>query len=370
LKSTRKTVIQLALGSVFVAWFVTSLNWSEVWNELGKADWSLLCVATAILIGTYLVRALRWRALLPADANASLTALFRATTVGFTALFLMGRAGEMIVRPAILSMKARVRPSASYATVMIERVFDMVTVVVIFAVDLAIFDLVTSDTEARRTFGAIKVSGLLLFAASVAGIYGLSVFRRRRQGVLRYIERKLAKIHPRNVGTAIVSLVRHISEGLAVLHDVRGLAITLSYTILMWAMVGAVHLLVIRAFGISAGEIPLSGVVFVMGLSMIGSAVPTPGGSAGPFHAATVAALVLLGIARNKAGSVAIILHLVLFAPATVFGFFFAIRDGISIVRLAGSASDSTDRMPSSDSSPATDGNPDSPAPRTAAAGG
>ena len=60
-------------------------------------------------------------------ARPSLSALFRATMIGFTALFFVGRAAEMIVRPAALSVKERVHPSASYATVMIERVFDMVT---------------------------------------------------------------------------------------------------------------------------------------------------------------------------------------------------------------------------------------------------
>ena len=366
MKATRKTIIQLTLGSVFVLWFVSKLNWSEVLVEVRKADWGLLALAVALLIGTYVVRTLRWRELLLPDSKPSLTALFRATTVGFTALFLMGRAGELIVRPALLSIKERVHPSASYATVMIERVFDMVTVVVIFAVDLAIFDLVRGDLEARREFGAIKISGLALFAIAVAGIYGLSVFRSRRAGVLVYLERRLSRVRPRRLGHGIMSLLRHVSEGLSVLHDARSLAVTLSYTLLMWGMVVAVNLLVIRAFGITPAEVPISGVVFVMGLSMIGSAIPTPGGSAGPFHAATAASLVLLGIERNKAGSVAIILHLVVFAPATVFGFFFAVKDGISIARLVRSGEDSI-APAASDSENAED---DAQASRTVVASG
>jgi uncharacterized protein (TIRG00374 family) len=325
---------------VFVIWFVSKLNWFEVWTEVRKADRGLLALAVILLAGTYVVRTLRWRELLLPDYKPSLTGLFRATTIGFTALFLMGRAGELIVRPALLSIKERVHPSASYATVMIERVFDMVTVVVLFAADLAIFDLVTGDAEARQEFGAIKVSGLALFLLAVVGIYGLSVFRRRRAGALDYLERKLSHIQPQRIGRGVMSLLRHISEGLAVLHDARGLAVTLSYTLLMWGMVIAVDVLVIRAFGITPEEVPISGVVFVMGLSMIGSAIPTPGGSAGPFHAATAAALILLGIEKNKAGSVAIILHLVVFAPATVFGVFFAVKDGISIARLLGGGGD------------------------------
>jgi hypothetical protein len=251
--------------------------------------------------------------------------------IGFTALFLAGRAAEIIVRPAALSVKERVHPSASYATVMIERVFDMVMVVVFFAVNLIFFEYIARDADAMRVFGLIKVTGALLLVVAAAGIYGLSVFRRRRDGALAYLERKLGS---RRFGGALMSLLRHISEGLSVLHDARGLTITVSYTVLIWLMVSVAHLLVVRAFGIPYADVPFTGAVFVMGLSMLGSVVPTPGGATGPFHTATAAALAFLGVEQNKAASVAIILHFVIFAPATVFGMYYLAKEGLSIARL------------------------------------
>src|SRR5512144_560017 len=130
--------------------------------EVRKANWGQLCLALALLVGTYFVRALRWRELLGRMARPSLSALFRATMIGFTALFLVGRAAEMIVRPAALSVRERVHPSASYATVMIERVFDMVMVVVFFAVNLIFFEYTARDADATRLFGWIKIAGVLL----------------------------------------------------------------------------------------------------------------------------------------------------------------------------------------------------------------
>src|SRR5215216_7407423 len=145
----------------------------------------------ALLIGTYFFRVLRWRALLEPMARPPLAALFRATMIGFTALFLMGRAAEIIVRPAVLSVKERVHLSASYATVMIERVFDMVMVVAFFAVNLIFFEYTNNDADAMRLFGWIKVVGGVLLLISAAGIYGLSIFRSRRASVLTYVERRL-----------------------------------------------------------------------------------------------------------------------------------------------------------------------------------
>ena len=330
MKSRWKTAASLIIGALFVYWFAHKLDWLAVWNEVREADWTKLGLAVALLVGTYFIRVLRWRALLKPMARPSLRALFRATVVGFSALFLMGRAAELIIRPAVLSVKERVHPSASYATVMIERVFDMVMVVVFFAVNLIFFEHNSRDAEAMRMLVWIKVVGASLLVLSAAGVYGLSLFRKRTASVLRYLERKLAWL-PSHLLRGLTSLLRHISEGLSVLHDVRSLTITVSYTIVLWLMVATAHLLVVRAFGIPYAAVPFTGAVFVMGLSMLGSVVPTPGGATGPFHAATSAALAFLGVSKTEAASVAIILHLVVFTPATLFGLFYIFKDGLSL---------------------------------------
>jgi len=328
-----RTILSLLVGALFVYWFAYKLNWMEVWIEVRKANWGQLGLALALLVGTYIVRVLRWRELLKPMAQPPLSSLFRATMIGFTALFFVGRAAEMIVRPAALSVKERVHPSASYATVMIERVFDMVMVVVFFAVNLVFFEYIARDADATRLFGWIKVTGVLLLFVAAAGIYGLSAFRRGRNGALTYLEKKLGWL-PKRAHSATMSLLTHISEGLAVLHDVRGLTVTVSYTVLLWLMVAVAHLLVVRAFGIPYADVPFTSAVFVMGLSMAGSVVPTPGGATGPFHTAAAAALAFLGVAQSKAASVAIILHLVLFTPATFFGMYYLVKEGLSLDRL------------------------------------
>ncbi|HWP44925.1 MAG TPA: lysylphosphatidylglycerol synthase transmembrane domain-containing protein [Blastocatellia bacterium] len=330
MKSRLKTISSILVGGLFVFWFARQLDWVEVWGEVGKASWHQLGMALSLLIGTYFVRVLRWRALLAPLADCSFGSLFRATVVGYSALFILGRAGELIVRPAVLSVKDRVHPSASYATVMIERVFDMVMVVLFFAVNLVFFEYIPRDAEAMRLYGWIKGIGALLLAVAMAGVYGLSLFQRRRAGALAYLDRRTGRL-PRPLGRALMSLLRHIGEGLSVLRDARGLAATLSCTALLWLMVALAHLLVVRAFGVPYEDVPFTGAVFVMGLTMLGSVVPTPGGATGPFHTAAAGALIFLGVAGAKAASVAIILHLVIFAPATLFGLYYMLKDGLSL---------------------------------------
>jgi uncharacterized protein (TIRG00374 family) len=325
--------VSLALAALFICLFINKLDWIHVWADARQANPSLVAAAVCLMTLTYVVRSLRWRALLAGMAAPSFLALFRAIAIGFTALFLLGRAGEIIVRPAALSMREPVKPSASYATVLIERVFDMVTVVIFFAANMAFFEFKRSEPAAVENFKLIRVIGVSLLLVSTAGIYGLSVFRKKSEGALTYLNARLSRL-PEAIHKALMNLLQHISEGLAVLHDAKGLTITVVYTAVLWLLVVNAYILVMRAFGIPQSLIPYTGAVFVMGLSMLGSVVPTPGGATGPFHAAAAASLVFLGVERNQAASTAIALHLVIFLPAVFFGLFYLLKEGISLARL------------------------------------
>jgi uncharacterized membrane protein YbhN (UPF0104 family) len=100
---------------------------------------------------------------------------------------------------------------------------------------------------------------------------------------------------------------------------------------MVWFGIALANLLVLRAFGLPFG---ITETLFVLGWSLVGSLVPTPGGAAGAFHAATAAGLIFLGVARETAAAIAIVMHVVDFGPALVFGFFYFIRGDINISRL------------------------------------
>ena len=68
--------MSLLVGALFVYWFVHKLNWLEVWVEVSKANLAQLGLALGLLVGTYFVRVLRWRALLEPMASPPLSALF------------------------------------------------------------------------------------------------------------------------------------------------------------------------------------------------------------------------------------------------------------------------------------------------------
>src|SRR5688500_19877059 len=86
-----------------------------------------------------------------------------------------------------------------------------------------------------------------------------------------------------------------------------------------------------RAFHLQIG---VAEAIFVLGWALVGSLVPTPGGAAGAFHAATAGALIFLGVAKETAAGVSIVMHLVDFGPALVFGLIYVVRGDINVRRL------------------------------------
>jgi uncharacterized protein (TIRG00374 family) len=312
-------------------WFGHDLPWAEVRREVGQADWRLVALATLVVCNTYVVRALRWRVLLaPLAPAARWLDLFAATTVGFGAIFSVGRAGE-VLRPAFLPLRdERVRPSAAFVTIGVERICDMSAVVVIFALNLLWFRAPGGDAAA---YALVRRAGLLMLGLLIVGIFALLLLRRHAPAVTAWLDR-LATRTPRLVGRALKivnTIVAQLAQALGVLTDARELLIVVGWTALLWTIIAAANFLVLRAFHLPFG---VSETLFVLGWALVGSLVPTPGGAAGAFHLVTAAGLAFLGIAEARAKSVSIVLHLVLFAPAFFFGLYYFLRSDVSLARL------------------------------------
>jgi glycosyltransferase 2 family protein len=321
-------LLVLAVGIIW--WFGRRLDWGQVKLALLKSDWRLIVLACGVILLGYLWRAIRWRAFLAPLAKASLREVWIATTVGFGAVLTIGRAGE-VVRPVVLAMRdKRVRPAAAFVTVMVERVYDSMTVLLFFAVNLLWF---RPTPDMQSDFGRARIAGFVFLGIVVVAVVVLIWFRWRSQALIKWLDHRISagsrfRIRAKR---ALLSTLEQLATALSVLSNVRQLAISIGWSLLLWFSVALANLLVCRAFGLRFG---ISQVLFVLGFSMVGSAVPTPGGAAGAFHAATGAALVLLGVGREQAAAVAIILHLVDFGPAALFGLFYFLRGDVNFARL------------------------------------
>jgi uncharacterized protein (TIRG00374 family) len=317
------------LAILILYFFGRSLEWVEVWTSLRKANVFLLFLAVSIICFGYLLRAFRWRTLLAPITESSLKELFATTTVGFAAVFLFGRAGE-VVRPLWLPMRdKRIRPTAALVTIGVERICDLAAIALVFSFNLLWFK---APAGREAEFVNVNRAGVLILTGTIAGIICLAVFQRFAAPVTAFFERILNRMPlPRRLTSFVLNLLNHLSASLATLRDPKELALTAMWTTALWFAIAMPTFLVIKAF-----DLPLSfsDALFVMGAASLGSLVPTPGGAAGAFHAVTAGALVAVGTPRENAAACAIIMHLVYFAPALAFGFYYFMRGDISWNRL------------------------------------
>ena len=319
------------LASALLWWFGRNLDWAEVRRAVSDSDPYLLGAAVLVISLAYFFRAFRWGALLKPLSAARFADLFAATTIGFSAVFLIGRAGEF-VRPVALSMRdPRVRPSASLVTIVVERIYDMTAVALMFAINLIWFKPPPFARE--LSFDRVRTAGLILFAATVLGIAFLCWFRMQSAFVIGLFERLFARLSfiPQRLAKLVLRILEQLAQALRVLVNLTELLETIGWTALLWFGVAAANLLVMRAFHLPVG---LSETIFVLGWSLVGSLVPTPGGAAGAFHAATAAGLIFLGVKKETAAALSIVLHLVDFGPAVMFGLFYFIRGDLSVAKL------------------------------------
>lgn len=317
-------VILIAVGLTY--WFLESSEWALVGRYLsGVKLWPL--VAGFIIINlTMLARSLRWQVLLAPIAPVKLDNAMAATAIGFGSLFVVGRASE-IIRPLVLSMRENLKPSATLATILIERIYDTAAVVTLFAFNLLFFTLPAPDSERVKQLAAIRGIGLALLLGLSAGIVTLVLLRLKAPQIIGWLAARITVrwFQP------ILNFIRHLADGLSVLVSLRALALSLFYTVCVWALVTTGTWLVLLAFGQSFA---LSQVIFVLGFGLIGSLVPTPGGAAGAFHATAAKGFEFLGLEHNLAAAIAIVYHLIAFGSPLLVGLFYLLRDGIRISQL------------------------------------
>src|SRR5687768_3014210 len=179
--------ILLFLFASFIVWFFgRNLDWQEVSQSLRQANPWYLSYAVLIICFGYLLRAIRWRVLLEPITPASLKELFATTTVGFAAIFFIGRMGE-IVRPMWLPMRdRRVRPSAALVTLGLERIFDLAALVSFFAFNLLWF---TPQPGREEEFRYVEIAGWTMMAAIIVGFATLLIYQRNSVRVIAWVSR-------------------------------------------------------------------------------------------------------------------------------------------------------------------------------------
>lgn len=337
MRASARTVLVVALAVGLLALFLRNADLRQVWAEIRRARLDLL-VLTLVTVGVNMVlRAVRWQYLLRPIGNTSFRNAFRTTTIGFAASFLLpARAGEFL-RPYLLARRENLSATAAFATIVLERLIDLITVLVLLGAFVVLFDPGLAAVD-PAVYQGVKFGGGFVAAGAIVMLIVTFVLAGHPETLGRGVLRIQALL-PRRAAHAIAGLVRMFAEGLAVVRQPARLLVTLALSLPLWLSVATGIWASACAFEIA---VPYTGSFLLMALLTVGVAVPTPGAVGGFHEAFRIGATTFYGAPNDRAVGAAIVLHAISFVPVTLLGVFFIAQDGLNLSRmrsLAGLAS-------------------------------
>lgn len=319
-----QALVVLAVTIGLLWWFLGNVDLKQAWAAITHAHFGLIAAAIGVTFLTYSLRAIRWRLLLLPLGPVRWTTAFRTTVIGFALIFLLpGRVGE-ILRPYLLARHEGLKAPSTFATVIVERLLDVVTVLLLFALSLFLAGV---DAGPQVRLVAVISAGV-----SVLALVLLCVFAGHPERLGRWAG-QLSRWLPARIGALVSGLVQTFVEGLAVMRSPGHLAAAACWSVAVWASIGLGIWLTSLAFDLTLSFV---GSFIVVGYLAVGVSLPTPGG-AGGFHVLYKEALTtFFGADPAVAVAAATVLHAVSFVPVTILGLYFMWQEGLTLGGLKG----------------------------------
>ena len=326
MRTHQRTVIVLLLAVGLVVVFLHNVDLGGVASAILRArpEWLVLSLLTMFV--NLAVRALRWRYLLEPLGHVSFSSSFRATAVGFAATgVLPARAGE-VIRPYFLARRERMSATGAFATIIIERLLDVLTVLVLLASYVFVFgrDLGAANPTLFRGVKWAGASAGLVSAFVLLVLFVLAGNPAR----LREMCERLERVLPSTLAGLIARVAEKFAKGLGAIRQPARLLVALAWSFPLWLSIGLGIYAAARAFRLA---IPFTGSFLMIALLVIGVAVPTPGAIGGFHEAFRLGATMFFGTPNDAAVGAAIVLHLFSIGPSVLLGLLFAAQEGLNV---------------------------------------
>ena len=307
-------------------------RWSLLASSIRDARVSLLLLSILVIYACYAIRALRWMRFSRSLGPTTFPHVYSATLMGFTAIFLLGRAGEPI-RPLLIARKDQLPVSGSFGIYVLERILDASATAVFAALALLVFPIRTLPGEDADTLiAAARTTGVTLLFGLICIVSFLVYFRLR--GATALAPRLVA--WRRNTGWRgkLAKILEGFSDGLQSIRTWNDLLAALGYTAAHWFLVVFVYLWIPHSFGGDFLVMNFSGAMLLLAFSMVGSTLQLPGVGGGTQVAAFLVFTGIFGVEQEPASAAAIILWLITFASSCLVGLPLLIREGWSMGEL------------------------------------
>lgn len=311
---------------------LSGFSGAKLWAAIRSANPLWLVAAIVLIYSCYAIRSLRWQVFQKNLGHAKFWEIYPATLAGFSAVFLLGRAGEPI-RPVLLAKRGRHPLADIFGVWVLERLFDVASMAVIAAIALIVFKGSAHSGEAAETIAKTARTAGALLALGVSGAIAALIYLRVHGTALlqKRLERWLADGGWR---ARVAKIVLGFITGIQTVRSFGDLAASVFYSALHWFLVLVVYYCVAQSFTGRLAELTLGDCMLVLAFTLVGSVVQLPAVGGGSQALAIFAFTKVFGVDAETAVAAAIVLWLVTFAGCAIAGIPLLIREGVSLGQL------------------------------------
>ncbi|MFZ5915344.1 MAG: lysylphosphatidylglycerol synthase transmembrane domain-containing protein [Chloroflexota bacterium] len=308
--------ILISVGFCYYA--LLHLQLGDVWQSLKHAEYGWLLPGVAVYFFAVWARTWRWHYMLRPLKAVRLARLFPVVCIGYMGNNVYpARAGELI-RAYVLRRKEGVSVSASLATVVVERVFDGVIMLLFVFISLPL-------TPLPDSLRLVVVGGSLLFFGALGVFFIVAASPQRAQ---KLYNRVIGRLVPARFQAPVQGFADRFMEGLHCLRSGQDVVMIFVTSLVIWLAETVKYWFVTHAFGFS---VPFWVLMLMNGIVNLATTLPAAPGYVGTFDTPGIEVLKTVGrIDPDVAGAYTLVLHAALWLPITALGAFYMWREGVT----------------------------------------
>lgn len=319
--------------SLVAGWlFVRAVPLDQMGRAMADMDPVYLIPCLFFYFLSYVVRAWRWHFLMRPIAHVKFRPLFAALMIGFLGNNLLPAHLGEFVRAYVLGRSENVSKSATFATVVLERIYDGLTVLFLLLIVLLFMDMPQGAVEGTvLTAEVLRVSGWAGLALFGGLMVFLQFFRWKRGGAMKCC-RFMLKPLPEGLSGKVLGMLDAFADGLALARPLDLLWISLT-SLGVWLALAAWAWSLFPAFGLDLSF--MAGILMEV-VTALALLIPSAPAFVGTFHLAAAASIAFMGAPVAVAGSYAMVLWIVHFVVTTLVGLYYLWREGLGWKALSG----------------------------------
>ena len=308
MKDALKYTISLLLAGGLLWLVFKDIDLAAMWERLQAADWRWIALSCALLLLAHITRAWRWQMLL--EPLGYRPGLFDSTTsvlTGYFANYIVPRMGE-VTRCGTLYKLEKVPVNLGFGTVVAERVFDVLTLLVLIGLNFVLeFDRLSqfflgffggkiggSDASTGPNMLLIVV-GIAVLLALLAVVYVAKNKDLRNELLANALVAK------------IVDFLKGMAEGVLSVRKLKSPGLFIFSTLLIWVFYYLVSYVLFFCIPETADLGPLAGLTLLV-IGAIGMTAPTQGGI-GAYHLLVGNVMILYGLTQADGVTLATFIH-------------------------------------------------------------